>query len=156
MSAYLHYDGAFAGGRVQQHRQRRYPVRLVKLPRHIGARTKAGLYKYAMGTGEGVWDEICPCEHHAPAAADRTGWVTALTAEAAPGKTVKTVDQWRATAEEHVRAGRLGQAEWLLAKIIEARPDYHPAIHQAAIVSWKRKKPRQALAHFAPRAGAGA
>jgi thioredoxin-like negative regulator of GroEL len=70
-------------------------------------------------------------------------------AEAARRKTEKkTVDQWRATAEEHVQAGRLEEAEKLLAKIIEAKPNYHPAIHQAAIVSWKRRRPKEALARF--------
>ena len=64
-------------------------------------------------------------------------------------KTVKkTVDQWRIEADGHEKAGRLEEAESLLAKIIEAKPNYHPAIHQAAIVSWKRKRPLEALARF--------
>ena len=58
----------------------------------------------------------------------------------------KTIEQWREEAQALEGAGRLDEAERLLAKLIEARPDYHPALHQAAILSFKRKKPRQALA----------
>ncbi|HSC60132.1 MAG TPA: tetratricopeptide repeat-containing glycosyltransferase family protein [Rhizomicrobium sp.] len=71
-------------------------------------------------------------------------------AEAAQRQRVrKTVDQWRAEAVAFEKAGRLEDAEALLAKIIEAKPNYHPVIHQAAILSWKRKRPKESLQRFA-------
>ena len=60
----------------------------------------------------------------------------------------KTIDQWRADAEAHEQAGRLEEAEALLAQIIQAAPAYHPALHQAAILSYKRKRPLEAIARF--------
>ena len=60
----------------------------------------------------------------------------------------KTIDQWRADAEEHEKAGRLDEAEALLIQIINAAPNYHPALHQAAILSYKRKRPLEAIARF--------
>jgi Tfp pilus assembly protein PilF len=72
----------------------------------------------------------------------------AETGMAKPKTVKKTVDQWRAEAVEYEKAGRLDAAEELLAKIIGAKPNYHPAIHQAAILSWKRKRPKESLARF--------
>lgn len=60
----------------------------------------------------------------------------------------KTIDQWRADAEAHEQAGRLDEAEALLAQIIQAAPGYHPALHQAAILAYKRKRPRDAIRRF--------
>lgn len=60
----------------------------------------------------------------------------------------KTIDQWRADAEAHEQAGRLDEAEALLAQIIQAEPNYHPALHQAAILSFRRKRPREAIQRF--------
>ncbi|HLZ66839.1 MAG TPA: tetratricopeptide repeat protein [Aliidongia sp.] len=60
----------------------------------------------------------------------------------------KTIDEWRADAEAHEQAGRLNEAEALLAHIIQAAPGYHPALHQAAILSYKRKRPLEAIARF--------
>jgi hypothetical protein len=68
---------------------------------------------------------------------------------AAPSPPIsKTIDEWRADAEAHEQAGRLDEAELLLAQIIRAAPHYHPAQHQAAILSYKRKRPLEALARF--------
>jgi hypothetical protein len=68
---------------------------------------------------------------------------------AAPSPPVsKTVDQWRAEAEAHEKAGRLDESEHLLAQILQAAPDCHPALHQAAILSYKRKRPLEAVARF--------
>jgi Flp pilus assembly protein TadD len=68
---------------------------------------------------------------------------------AAPAPPVsKTIDQWRADAEAHEQAGRLDEAEALLSQIIAAAPNYHPALHQAAILAYKRKRPLEALARF--------
>jgi len=66
----------------------------------------------------------------------------------APRRTVKTVDAWRADAEALAAAGKLEQAARILDKVIAAKPDYHPAIHQGAVLSWRRKRPREALARF--------
>src|ERR1700733_588030 len=63
--------------------------------------------------------------------------------------TVKTVDAWRSDADNLAAAGKLEEAEHLLAKIIEAKPNYHPALHQGAILSWRRKRPQEALLRFA-------
>ena len=60
----------------------------------------------------------------------------------------KTIDQWRAEAEAHEQAGRLDEAEHLLSQIVNAAPTYHPALHQAAILSYKRKRPLEAIARF--------
>jgi len=68
---------------------------------------------------------------------------------AAPSPPVsKTIDQWRADAEAHEQAGRFEEAEALLVQIVNAAPNYHPALHQAAILSYKRKRPREAIARF--------
>ena len=68
---------------------------------------------------------------------------------AAPAPPIsKTVDQWRADAEAHEQAGRLEEAEALLAQIIQAAPNYHPALHQAAILSYKRQWLQEAIARF--------
>jgi len=69
-------------------------------------------------------------------------------ADGRPQTTAKTVDAWRSDAENLAAAGKLEEAEQLLAKIIEAKPNYHPALHQGAILSWRRKRPRESLARF--------
>ncbi|MGH6828473.1 MAG: tetratricopeptide repeat protein [Rhizomicrobium sp.] len=60
----------------------------------------------------------------------------------------KTVDAWRDEAHALEDAGRVVDAERLLAKIIEAKPDYHPALHQAALLAFRRKNLDQATARF--------
>jgi len=75
-------------------------------------------------------------------------FVPATPGQAPAPKVSKTVDQWRADAEAHEQAGRLDEAEALLAQIIQAVPAYHPALHQAAILSYKRKRPREAILRF--------
>jgi hypothetical protein len=68
---------------------------------------------------------------------------------AAPAPPIsKTIDQWRADAEAHEKAGRFDEAEALLVQIINAVPNYHPALHRAAILSYKRKRLREAIARF--------
>ena len=57
----------------------------------------------------------------------------------------RSVDAWCAEAEAHEAAGRLEQAEQILAQILAAMPHYPPALHQAAIVSHKRKRPVEAI-----------
>ena len=59
------------------------------------------------------------------------------------------MDQWCADADALTAAGRLEEAERILAQAIAAEPDYHPAIHQGAVLSWKRAQPHEALARFA-------
>jgi hypothetical protein len=60
----------------------------------------------------------------------------------------RTVEDWRVEAENHRLAGRLDQAEAVLAQILQALPDHHPALHQGAILSSQRKRPAEALARF--------
>jgi Tfp pilus assembly protein PilF len=66
---------------------------------------------------------------------------------AAP-RTARSVEEWRIEAEAHRLAGRLDEAEQVLARILQAMPDYHPVLHQAAILSSQRKRPQEALARF--------
>ncbi|HVJ50919.1 MAG TPA: tetratricopeptide repeat-containing glycosyltransferase family protein [Aliidongia sp.] len=69
---------------------------------------------------------------------------------AAPSPPVsKTVDQWLADAGAHEQAGRFVEAELLMAQIIAAKPNYHPALNQAAIVSFKRKRTPEAIERLA-------
>jgi len=56
--------------------------------------------------------------------------------------------QWLAVATAHETAGRFAEAEALLIQIINAAPDYHPAVHQAAILSYRRKRYLEAIARF--------
>ena len=51
-------------------------------------------------------------------------------------------------AEALAAAGKLEQAEAIIGRVIAARPDCHPAFHQGAILSWRRKRPRESLARF--------
>ena len=68
---------------------------------------------------------------------------------AAPSPPVsKTIDQWLSDAGDHEKAGQLEEAERLLSQIIAAAPRYHPALHQAAILSYKRKRPLEAIDRF--------
>jgi hypothetical protein len=69
-------------------------------------------------------------------------------AEAPQTGDARTVDAWLAEAEGLAAAGKLGQAEAIIARILAAKPDYHPAFHQGAILSWRRKRPRESLARF--------
>lgn len=64
---------------------------------------------------------------------------------ATQGGVVRTVDAWLAEAEAHDQAGRLDAAEQILAQVLEARPTYPPALHQAAILAHKRKRPHEAI-----------
>ncbi|HXP97094.1 MAG TPA: tetratricopeptide repeat-containing glycosyltransferase family protein [Telmatospirillum sp.] len=50
-----------------------------------------------------------------------------------------------AVAEAHDQAGRFDVAERLLVHIIAAMPSHHPALHAAAVLSCKRKRPLEAL-----------
>ena len=52
----------------------------------------------------------------------------------------KPMAHWLADATAHETAGRFAEAEALLIQIINAAPDYHPAVHQAAILSYRRKR----------------
>jgi hypothetical protein len=71
------------------------------------------------------------------------------TLSAAPSLLIeRTVDEWRAEAEAYAQAGRLDEAEDLLVQIIQAMPNHHPTLHQAAIIAYKRKRPLEALARF--------
>ncbi|OZA78256.1 MAG: glycosyltransferase, partial [Azorhizobium sp. 39-67-5] len=67
---------------------------------------------------------------------------------AAQGGVVRTVDEWLAEAAAHEQAGRLDAAEQILAQVIEARPRYAPAQHQAAIIAHKRQRPADAIARL--------
>jgi Tfp pilus assembly protein PilF len=58
----------------------------------------------------------------------------------------KTVDEWLAQAQTLEQAGELEKAGRLLARVIEAKPDYHPALHQGALVAFKRKNLSRATA----------
>jgi hypothetical protein len=57
----------------------------------------------------------------------------------------RTVDAWLAEAEAHEAAGRYDEAEQILASVLQAKPDYAPALHQAAILSFRRKRPVEAI-----------
>ncbi|WP_051357044.1 tetratricopeptide repeat protein [Azorhizobium doebereinerae] len=67
--------------------------------------------------------------------------------QANPGLS-RTVDEWQAEADAHEQAGRLEEAEQILAQILAAMPDYAPALHQAALLSHRRKRPAEALARL--------
>ncbi len=54
------------------------------------------------------------------------------------------IAEWRQEAETHEAAGRLEEAEKLLARILAAAPDDLPALQQAALLSHKRKRPAEA------------
>jgi len=60
----------------------------------------------------------------------------------------KPMAQWLADATAHETAGRFAEAEALLIQIINAAPDYHPAVHQAAILSYRRKRYLEAIVRF--------
>src|ERR1700761_3982738 len=57
-------------------------------------------------------------------------------------------EEWRIEGEQQRLAGRLDEAESLLAQILDAMPDYHPALHQAAVLSSQRRRPAEAEARF--------
>ena len=60
--------------------------------------------------------------------------------------TGKTVDEWLAQAQTLEQAGELEKAGRLLARVIETKPDYHPALHQGALVAFRRKNLARATA----------
>lgn len=60
----------------------------------------------------------------------------------------RTVDEWLAEASAHEQEGRLDAAEQIVAQVLEAKPDYVPALHQSAILAHKAKRPREALARL--------
>ncbi len=62
-----------------------------------------------------------------------------------PGAVVRTVDEWLAEVAAHEQAGRLEAAEQILAQVLQARPTYAPALHQAAILAHKAKRPQEAI-----------
>jgi hypothetical protein len=62
--------------------------------------------------------------------------------------TIRTIDQWCAEAQAHENAGRLDQAEHILAQVLDAKPDYPPALLQAAVMSYNRKRPLESLEHL--------
>ncbi|MGU3494046.1 tetratricopeptide repeat protein [Xanthobacteraceae bacterium A53D] len=72
----------------------------------------------------------------------------AETARPGTAPIVRTVDQWLGEAAAHEQAGRLEEAEAVLAQVIAAQPDYPPGLHQAAIVSHRRGRPREAIARL--------
>lgn len=57
----------------------------------------------------------------------------------------RTVDGWLAEAEAHEQAGRLEEAEQILAQVLQAMPNYAPALHQGAILSHRRRRTQEAL-----------
>ncbi len=59
--------------------------------------------------------------------------------------TTRTVDGWLAEADAHEQAGRLEEAEQILAQVLAALPAYAPALHQGAILSHKRRRPHEAI-----------
>jgi Tfp pilus assembly protein PilF len=65
-----------------------------------------------------------------------------------PSQARRTVDEWRLEAETLENAGRLDEAENILGQILQQMPNYFPALHQAAILSYKRKRPGEALARL--------
>ncbi len=62
-----------------------------------------------------------------------------------PQGITRTVDGWLAEAEAHEQAGRLEEAERILAQVLQAMPHYAPALHQGAILSHRRRRPQEAL-----------
>jgi len=56
----------------------------------------------------------------------------------------RTVDEWLAEAGAHENAGRLDEAEAIVAQVIAGAPAYAPGLHQGAILSHKRKRPFEA------------
>lgn len=68
---------------------------------------------------------------------------------AVQGGVVRTVDGWLAEAAQHEQAGRLEEAEQILAQVIAARPAYVLALNQAAILSHRRQRPDEAIARLA-------
>lgn len=69
-------------------------------------------------------------------------------ADAPQGSPVKTVNAWLADAEALAAKGKLAEAEAIIGQVIAARPNFHPALHQGAVLSWRRKRPRESLARF--------
>lgn len=57
----------------------------------------------------------------------------------------RTVDDWIAQASAHEQAGRLDDAEQIIAFVVGEKPEYVPALFQASILSYKRKRPREAI-----------
>ncbi|MFG1462179.1 tetratricopeptide repeat protein [Xanthobacter sp. DSM 24535] len=80
--------------------------------------------------------------------ADGLGAASALSeipvAIGTPGAS-RTVDGWLAEAQAHEVAGRLEEAEQLLAQVLQAMPNYAPAFHQGAILSHRRRRPQEAI-----------
>jgi Flp pilus assembly protein TadD len=74
-------------------------------------------------------------------------WRSAETAPAVSGQppVTRSVDEWIAQANTHEQAGRLDEAEQILAFVIAAKPDYVPALFQASILSYKRAQPQEAI-----------
>lgn len=66
----------------------------------------------------------------------------------APQGAVKSEEAWLAEAGALAAAGKVLMAERILAGLVESRPDSHPAWHQGAILSWRRRRPREALMRF--------
>ena len=64
------------------------------------------------------------------------------------GGVARTVDEWLAEATAHEQAGRLEAAEEILAQVLGACPSYVPALHQAALVAHRAKRPLEALARL--------
>ncbi|GGF54531.1 hypothetical protein GCM10007301_12590 [Azorhizobium oxalatiphilum] len=60
----------------------------------------------------------------------------------------RTVDEWLAEAAAHEQAGRLEEAEAVVAQVIAAKPDYAPGLHQAAVLSHKRGRAPEAIARL--------
>lgn len=67
--------------------------------------------------------------------------------ESSPGQPMVTrsVDEWIAEALSHEQAGRLDEAEQIIAFVIGEKPDYVPALFQASILSYKRKQVQEAI-----------
>jgi hypothetical protein len=57
----------------------------------------------------------------------------------------RPVDAWLAQADAHEQAGRLDEAERIIARILDALPDCAPLLHHAGVLSYRRNQPRQAI-----------
>lgn len=64
---------------------------------------------------------------------------------AMPGPDATVIEQWRTEAAGHEQAERFDEAERVLVGILDASPDDHAALHQAAVLSCKRNRLAEAL-----------
>jgi Tetratricopeptide repeat len=60
----------------------------------------------------------------------------------------RPVDAWLTQADAHEQAGRLDEAERIIAPILDAIPDSAPLLHQAGVLSYRRHQPHEAIARL--------